>query len=83
MPLGRVGEWRYSSTHFLTSALDGGEWSASHIGRFTPRVRAPGTDRRLGWPQQLVTAILLETFLEVLISFTVFHLCSSSSLTHL
>jgi hypothetical protein len=25
-----VGEWRYSSTHSLTSALDGGEWSASH-----------------------------------------------------
>jgi hypothetical protein len=27
----------------LTSALDGGEWSASHPGRFTPRERAPGT----------------------------------------
>jgi hypothetical protein len=23
------GEWRYSSTHSLTSAIDGGEWSAS------------------------------------------------------
>jgi hypothetical protein len=31
-------------THFiLTSALAGGEWSASHPGDFTPRVRAPGT----------------------------------------
>jgi len=30
------GEWRYSSTHSLTSGLDGGEWSASHPGRFTP-----------------------------------------------
>jgi hypothetical protein len=36
-------KWRYSSTHSLTSALDGGEWSASRPGRFTPRERAPGT----------------------------------------
>jgi hypothetical protein len=28
---------------FLISALDGGEWSASHPGRFTPGERAPGT----------------------------------------
>jgi hypothetical protein len=28
---------------FLTSALDGGEWPASHSGHFTPRERAPGT----------------------------------------
>jgi hypothetical protein len=28
--------------HSLTSALDGGEWSASRPGRFTPRERAPG-----------------------------------------
>jgi hypothetical protein len=27
----------------LTSALDGGEWSASHPSRFTSRERAPGT----------------------------------------
>jgi hypothetical protein len=33
--------WRYSSPHSLTSALDGGEWSASRPGRFTPRERAP------------------------------------------
>jgi hypothetical protein len=26
---GLLGEWRYNSTHSLTSALDGGEWSAS------------------------------------------------------
>jgi hypothetical protein len=42
-PWGVLGEWRYSSTHFLTSALDGGEWSTSRSGRFTPRERAPGT----------------------------------------
>jgi hypothetical protein len=29
--------------HYLTSALDGGEWSAPHPGCFTPRERAPGT----------------------------------------
>jgi hypothetical protein len=28
---------------FLTSALVGGEWSASRHGRFTPGERAPGT----------------------------------------
>jgi len=28
---------------FFTPALDGGEWSASRPGRFTPRERAPGT----------------------------------------
>jgi hypothetical protein len=27
---------------YLTSVLDGGEWSASRPGRFTPRERAPG-----------------------------------------
>jgi hypothetical protein len=28
--------WMYSSKFFLTSALAGGEWSASRSGRFTP-----------------------------------------------
>jgi hypothetical protein len=36
-------EWRYSSTHSLTLALDGGEWSASQPGRFTSKERAPAT----------------------------------------
>jgi hypothetical protein len=34
---------------FLTSALDGGEWSASRPGRFIPRERAPGTRWIGGW----------------------------------
>jgi hypothetical protein len=38
---GLLGEWRYSSTHSLTSVLDGGEWSASCPGRFTPRYKEP------------------------------------------
>jgi hypothetical protein len=46
---GVLGEWKYSSTHSLTSALDGGEWSASRPGRFTPRERAPRTHWTGGW----------------------------------
>jgi hypothetical protein len=34
---------------FLTSVLDGGEWSASHPGRFTPEKRAPDTHLIRGW----------------------------------
>jgi hypothetical protein len=40
---GVLGEWRYSSTHSLTLALDGGEWSASRPGRFTSREESPVT----------------------------------------
>jgi hypothetical protein len=36
-------EWRYSSTHSFTFALEGGEWSASLPGRFIARGRTPGT----------------------------------------
>jgi hypothetical protein len=39
----------YSSTHSLTSALDGGEGPASQPGHFTPRERAPGTHGIRGW----------------------------------
>jgi hypothetical protein len=48
-PWRRIGKWRYSSTHSLTSALDGGEWSASRPGRFTPSERAPRTHWIGGW----------------------------------
>jgi len=34
---------------FLTSALDGGEWSASRSGRFIPTERAAGTHWIGGW----------------------------------
>jgi hypothetical protein len=34
---------------FLTSALGGGEWSASHTGRLNPGVRALGTHWIGGW----------------------------------
>jgi len=33
---GPKGEYRYSSTLFLTSVLDRGGWSTSRSGRFTP-----------------------------------------------
>jgi hypothetical protein len=46
---GVLGEWRYSSTHSLTSAVDGGEWSALCPGRFTPKERPPGTHWLGGW----------------------------------
>jgi hypothetical protein len=38
---------------FLTSAIDGGEWSASRTSRFTPRGKNPlyPLDRKLGGPQ--------------------------------
>jgi hypothetical protein len=39
---GVLEEWRYSSTHSLTSALGGGEWSDSRPRSSTPRERAPG-----------------------------------------
>jgi hypothetical protein len=35
------GERRYSSYSYLTSALDGGEWSASHPGRALPPGKGP------------------------------------------
>jgi hypothetical protein len=42
---GILGEKRYSSTYSLTSALDGGEWSASRTGPCYPLYR------RLDGPQ--------------------------------
>jgi hypothetical protein len=47
---GAWGEWRYSSYSFLTSALDGSEWSASRPGRALSRLKDPRYPlyRRLG-----------------------------------
>jgi hypothetical protein len=39
----------HSSTHSLTSALDGGEWPASRPSRITPRERFPSTHGIRGW----------------------------------
>jgi hypothetical protein len=46
---GVLGEWRYSSTPSLTSALDGGKWSVPLPGCFTARERASGTHWMGGW----------------------------------
>jgi hypothetical protein len=45
MPLRHVG----IAPQFLTSALDGGEWSASRHGCFTPGGRDAGTHWIGGW----------------------------------
>jgi len=49
-----MGEWRSSST-FLTSALDGHEWSPSRLGSFTPEESTPlPTEQTAGWaPEQV------------------------------
>jgi hypothetical protein len=57
---GVLWEWRYSSTHPLASALDGGEWSASRPGRYTLRERAPGTHWIGDWvdPRAVLDAVV-------------------------
>jgi hypothetical protein len=46
-----MGEWRaeVQLQVFLTSALDGGEWSGSRPGRFTPGEETPSTHWIGGW----------------------------------
>jgi hypothetical protein len=44
-----VGEWINYIHVFLTSALVGGEWSASHPSYFTPGERSPGSHCIGGW----------------------------------
>jgi len=56
-----LGEWRYSTTHSLTTALDGYEWSASRPGCFTHRERvssSPQHPERLWGPIQWVPGTL-------------------------
>jgi len=49
-PRRHTGEWRYSSMHTLTLALDGDEWPPSHPGCFTPTEIAPvPTGQEAGW----------------------------------
>jgi hypothetical protein len=45
--------------HSLTSVVDGGEWSALHLGRFTPRERTPGAHWIGGWvgPRTILDAV--------------------------
>jgi hypothetical protein len=57
---GVLGERRYSFTHCLTSALDGGEWSDSRPGHFTPRETASITHWIGGWvgPRAVLEAVV-------------------------
>jgi len=43
----------------MTSALEGGEWSVSRPGRFTPGKKAPGTHWLAGWvgPRNVLDAV--------------------------
>jgi hypothetical protein len=53
---GAWGERMYSSYSFLTSTLDGGEWSASHPGRTLPPGKGPPVAivQEAGWASELV-----------------------------
>jgi hypothetical protein len=57
--LGR-GRWRYSSTHSLTSALDGSEWSASRPRPLYSHEKSPWypLDRRLGGSRAVLDAVV-------------------------
>jgi len=55
MPLRAVGEMEVQVHTFLTSALDGGEWSASCSSCFIPRERTPAlTGEGAGWVSESV-----------------------------
>jgi len=47
---------------FLTLALDGGEWSVSHPGRFTPREIARRRELKPGRPAHTLVSIMAELF---------------------
>jgi hypothetical protein len=51
-----LGDRRYSSCSFLTSALEGGEWSASRPGRALPPGKEPPvpTVQEAGWAPEPV-----------------------------
>jgi hypothetical protein len=55
-PWRRLGERRYSSYSFSTSALDGGEWSASRPGRALPPEKGPPVPivQEAGWAPEPV-----------------------------
>jgi hypothetical protein len=63
VPQQAMGERRYSSYSFTTSALDGGEWSASPACRALPRGKEPPVPivQEAGWaPEPVWTQRLQE-----------------------
>jgi hypothetical protein len=69
---------------FLTSALDGGEWSASLPGRFISRGRSTGTHWIGGWvgPRAGLDVMLEETFPAPAVTRTPDHPARSPVLCH-
>jgi hypothetical protein len=61
-PWWRLGERRYSSYSFLTSPLDGREWSASRLGRYLPPGKGPPVPivQEAGWAPEPVWTQRLE-----------------------
>jgi hypothetical protein len=61
-PWRHLGESRYSSYSFLTSAIDGGEWSASRSVRALPPGKGPPvpTVQEAGWAPEPVWTQRLE-----------------------
>jgi hypothetical protein len=59
---GSWGERRYSTYSFLTSALDGGEWSASRPARALPPGKGPSVPivQKTGWAPEPVWTQRLE-----------------------
>jgi hypothetical protein len=59
---GAWGERMYSSYSFLTSELDGGEWSASRPGRALPPGKGPlvPNGQKAGWAPEPVRTQRLE-----------------------
>jgi hypothetical protein len=57
-----MGERRYSSYSYSTSALDGGEWSASRPGRALPPGKGPPVPivQEAGWAPEPVWTQRLE-----------------------
>jgi hypothetical protein len=57
-----MGERRYSSYSYLTSALDGGEWSVSRSGRALPPGKEPPVpiEQEAGWAPEPVWMQRLE-----------------------
>jgi hypothetical protein len=62
---GALGDRRYTSYSFLTSALEGGEWSASRPGRALPPGKEPQVPivQEAGWaPEPVWTQRVEEKF---------------------
>jgi hypothetical protein len=63
---GPEGEYRYSSTLSLTSALDRGGWSTPRPGRFTPGNDPVPIVQEAGWAPGPVWTVLCTMYLMIL-----------------